>query len=278
MEIKRQNNNPGLYLVATPIGNLKDFTFRSIDILNNSDYILCEDTRTTLKILNHYKIKKKLISFHKFNEKNKLSEVIDDLKKGKILSLVSDAGTPAISDPGAVLVSECHKNKINIFPIPGPSALTSAISASGFMGNFYFVGFLPKKESEIIDILNTLEKIKAVFIFYFPSRDLKKYNNYFAKFFNNCEFLLAREMSKIHEVYIRDKIKNLINFLDNNQKGEMTFLINNSDKTFDESTNIDNEIKLLIGKMKSKDISEYLSMKLNVSKKDIYNKVIKLND
>jgi 16S rRNA (cytidine1402-2'-O)-methyltransferase len=146
------------------------------------------------------------------------------------------------------------------------------------MGNFYFVGFLPKKESEIIDILNTLEKIKAVFIFYFPSRDLKKYNNYFVKFFNNCEFLLAREMSKIHEVYIRDKIKNLINFLDHNQKGEMTFLINNSDKTFDESTNIDNEIKLLIGKMKSKDISEYLSMKLNVSKKDIYNKVIKLNE
>ena len=278
MEIKRQNNNPGLYLVATPIGNLKDFTFRSIDILNNSDYILCEDTRTTLKILNHYKIKKKLISFHKFNEKNKLSEVIDDLKKGKIISLVSDAGTPAISDPGAVLVSECHKNKINIFPIPGPSALTSAISASGFKGNFHFVGFLPKKESEIIDTLNTLEKIKAVFIFYFPSRDLKKYNNYFAKFFNNCEFLLAREMSKIHEVYIRDKIKNLSNFLDNNQKGEMTFLINNSDKTFDESANIDNEIKLLIGKMKSKDISEYLSMKLNVSKKDIYNKVIKLND
>ena len=130
----------GLYIVSTPIGNLEDITLRAIHILNNSDIILCEDTRHSVKLLNHYKIKKKLISHHKFNEKKSIPKIIKYLNEGKILSIISDAGTPVLSDPGNYLVKECIKNDINIFPIPGPSAITSAAAVSGFDTKFLFYG------------------------------------------------------------------------------------------------------------------------------------------
>ena len=140
------NNNkfkPGLYCVATPIGNMGDISFRAIKILKESDLILCEDTRVTKKILQKFEINKKLISNHKFNESKNLDKVIEILKNKKIVSLVSDAGTPTISDPGRILIKECEKNEIEIFPVPGPSAVSAAISISGFSDNFYFCGFLP---------------------------------------------------------------------------------------------------------------------------------------
>ena len=126
----------GLYLVSTPIGNLNDITFRAIEMLKKSDYILCEDTRISKNLLLKFDIKSKLISNHKFNEKN-LSKVIQLLKEGSIISLISDAGTPCISDPGAILINECIKNKIQIFPIPGASAVISAMSVSGFSEKFF---------------------------------------------------------------------------------------------------------------------------------------------
>ena len=127
----------GLYLVSTPIGNLNDITFRAVDILRNSNYILCEDTRNSKILLKKYDLSSKLISNHKFNEKKNLFRIIKFLKDGLIISLISDAGTPSISDPGAVLVNECVKNNINIIPIPGPSSVTSAVSMSGFSENFF---------------------------------------------------------------------------------------------------------------------------------------------
>jgi len=133
---------PGLYIVSTPIGNLDDITLRSIEILKQSDIILCEDTRRSFKLLKHFNIKKKLVSYHKFNEKKELHKAIQYLNEGKILSLVSDAGTPVLSDPGNLLVNSCIDNNISIYPIPGPSSITSAISVAGFDEKFLFHGFL----------------------------------------------------------------------------------------------------------------------------------------
>ena len=136
---------PGLYCVSTPIGNLGDITFRAIYILNKSDLILSEDTRVSSKLLSKFNIKTKLLPNHKFNEKKNVKNVLNLLKENKIISIISDAGTPTISDPGGILIKECIKNKINIFPIPGPSAATAAISVSGFSNNFFFVVFCLKK-------------------------------------------------------------------------------------------------------------------------------------
>ena len=136
---------PGLYCVSTPIGNLGDITFRAIYILNKSDLILSEDTRVSSKLLSKFNIKTKLLSNHKFNEKKNLKNVLNLLKENKIISVISDAGTPTISDPGVVLINECIKNKIDVFPVPGPSAATAAISISGFSNNFFFVVFYLKK-------------------------------------------------------------------------------------------------------------------------------------
>ena len=136
----------GLYLVSTPIGNLNDVTLRAINILKNSDYILCEDTRTSKILLDNFEIKSKLISNHKFNEKKNLSKILELLKNKSIISLISDAGTPGISDPGTIIVKKCVEQKIDIFPIPGPSSVVSAVSISGFSDKFFFYGFLPEKK------------------------------------------------------------------------------------------------------------------------------------
>ena len=137
---------PGLYIVSTPIGNLEDITLRALSVLKNSDQILCEDTRRSIKLLNHYNIKKKIVANHKFNEKKIVNTIIKLLNDGKVVSMISDAGTPILSDPGLVLIKECINNNIKIIPIPGPSAITTAVSISGFEDKYLFYGFLPKKK------------------------------------------------------------------------------------------------------------------------------------
>ena len=145
---KIKDNENGLYIVSTPIGNLKDITIRALEILKKSDFILCEDTRVSKNLLNKYEIKSKLISNHKFNEKKNTLKIIEYLKSGKIISLISDAGTPAISDPGSILVNECVKKNIKITPIPGPSAVATAMSISGFSDQFFFMVFCQIKNSK----------------------------------------------------------------------------------------------------------------------------------
>ena len=135
-----------LYLVSTPIGNLNDITLRAIDILKASNYILCEDTRISKNLLERYEIKSKLISNHKFNEKKNLTKIIELLKNGSIISLISDAGTPSVSDPGSILINECIKNQIEVVPIPGPSAAISAVSISGFSEKFFFLWFFSREK------------------------------------------------------------------------------------------------------------------------------------
>ena len=162
-----KNFEKGLYIVSTPIGNLKDITFRAVEVLKNSDFILCEDTRHSTKLLNIFNIKNKLIPYHKFNEKKSVSKIIQYLNEGKILSLISDAGTPVLSDPGNIIIKECIKNDLKVFTVPGPSAVSAAVSLSGFGDTFLFYGFLPKTVNELNTVLKKLniEDFSLVFCF-----------------------------------------------------------------------------------------------------------------
>ena len=228
----------GLYVVSTPIGNLSDISFRAIDVLRKSDYILCEDTRVSKKLLNKYQINKKLISNHKFNEKENLDKIIDLLKDKKILSIISDAGTPSISDPGSILVNEAIKNKIKIFSVPGASAVTSAFSITGFSGKYFFYGFFPEKKSEIENDLEILSKINSSIIFFISSKKFNKKKNIIKKYFSDRNLVICREITKIYEEYIRLSVNN-IETANIDLKGEITLvfspILSNSAEILDES-------------------------------------------
>ena len=270
----------GLYLVATPIGNLKDITLRSIEILKISDYILCEDTRVSKNLLDKYQIKSKLISNHKFNEKKNISKIIEYLKSGKLISLISDAGTPSISDPGSVLVNECIKNHINIFSIPGPSAVTTAVSASGFSDKFFFYGFLPEKEKKIHDELKKFSDFNCSLVFFSSSRKINKIIPVLKSFFAGRKIVFCREISKIYEEYIRKNIDELELF-DNEFKGELTIVIsekkeeNTSQKLSESDINL---IKKMINKLSTKEITDLIGKNRNIPKKIIYNFCVKLKN
>lgn len=270
------NNNkfkPGLYYVATPIGNMGDISFRAVKILQDSDLILCEDTRVTKKILQKFDINKKLISNHKFNENKNLEKVIEILKNNKIVSLVSDAGTPAVSDPGRILVQECVKNKINIFPIPGASAVSSAISISGFSDNFYFCGFLPEKQNQVKKLFKNISLLESSIVFFISPNKLIKRMDDVKEFFSDRDILICREISKYHEEYIRTSVQKLsdVNF---SRKGEITIVISEIRKgklSFKELEESDKKkINKLIKKMSIKDIVKKVSEDREISKKLIY--------
>ncbi len=271
------NNNkvkPGLYCVATPIGNMGDISFRAIKILQESDLILCEDTRVTKKILQKFEINKKLISNHKFNEKKNLEKVLEILKNKKIVSLVSDAGTPAVSDPGRILVKECVKDKIDIFPVPGASAVSAAISISGFSDSFYFCGFLPEKQGQIKKLFKNLSSFEASIVFFISPNKLNKRTNDIKEYFLNRDIIICREISKYHEEYIRSPVKELSN-VNFSRKGEITVIISepkNKKISFNELEESDmRNIDKLIKKMSIKDIVKKISKDKDISKKLIYN-------
>ena len=276
------NNNkfkPGLYCVATPIGNMGDISFRAIKILQKSDLILCEDTRITKKILQKFEINKKLISNHKFNEKKNLEKVLEILKNKKTVSLVSDAGTPAISDPGRILVKECVKNGIDIFPLPGASAVSAAISISGFSDNFYFCGFLPEKQGQIKKLFKNLSSLECSLIFFISPNKLHKRIDDLKEFFLNRNIIICREISKYHEEYIRTSIMELSN-VNFSRKGEITVIISEPIKeklSFNELEESDKrKINQLIKKMSIKDIIKKISEDKEISKKLIYNYCLKI--
>ena len=260
-----------LYIVSTPIGNLDDITIRAIDVLKKSDIILCEDTRHSLKLLNHLKIKKKLISYHKFNEKHELENIIKYLKDGKILSLISDAGTPALSDPGRLLIQTCIEKKINIVPIPGASSISTSISISGFKDQFLFYGFLPKTEKELEKILSSLSQYSFSQVFFIPAIKINFYLKYFKKFFFGRKILVARELTKLHESFYRDDIDK-INMFKTPIKGELTVVISekdNKDKILNEDKII-KKAKILLKKYSLKDVVELLFELEKINKKKIY--------
>jgi 16S rRNA (cytidine1402-2'-O)-methyltransferase len=218
-----------LYIVSTPIGNLEDITFRALGVLKKSDIILCEDTRRSLKLLNHYDIKKKLISYHKFNEKKQTSKIIEYIKQGKILSLISDAGTPLLSDPGRLLVNECIENKIKVIPIPGASSITAAMSISGFKDQYLFYGFLPKKENEVEKIFSTLSQNLLSQIFFIPAIKINFYIKLIKKYYSGRKLLIAKEITKVHETFFRENIED-IKLFKTPLKGELTIIISNKKK------------------------------------------------
>ena len=260
-----------LYIVSTPIGNLDDLTIRAIEVLKDSDIILCEDTRHSLKLLNHLKIKKKLISYHKFNEKKKLDMIIKYINEGKILSLISDAGTPALSDPGRILIQSCIENNINILPIPGVSSVTTAMSISGFKDQFLFYGFLPKKENELKKILLPLSKLSFTQVFFIPAVKINFYLGNFKQFYSDRKILIAKEMTKLHEMFFRENVDR-IDMFKKQLKGELTIVISNKDiknSHFDEVTLI-KKAKKYLKKYSLKDVVELLSNEGKINKNKIY--------
>ena len=260
-----------LYIVSTPIGNLDDITLRAIEVLKNSDIILCEDTRRSLKLLNHFKINKKLISYHKFNEKKELNSIIKYINQGKILSLISDAGTPALSDPGRLLIENCIKNKIKLVPIPGVSSITASMSISGFKDQFLFYGFLPKTEKELEKTLSTLGLYTFSQIFFIPAIKINFYLKKFKKFFAGRRILIAKEISKIHESFFRDEIEK-INMFKTSIKGELTVVIsekNTKDKYLDENKIIE-KARMYLKKYSLKDVVELIFETEKINKKKIY--------
>jgi len=275
----QQTISPGLYLVSTPIGNMEDITFRALNILKKSDIILCEDTRRSGKLLSYFKIKKKLIAYHKFSEKKVSSKVINYIKDNKVISLISDAGTPAISDPGMILVNRCIEENLDVHPVPGPSAVTSAISISGFSDQYLFYGFLPKKVNELENVLKGLFNFNHSIIFFVTAPKINFYIYQFKKYFFDRNILIAREMTKIHEHFVRDKVEFVKNFSEG-LKGELTVVLSekikqkNITKEIHESVKV--EIKKMLKKYSHKDVVDFISKKENLSKKIIYGYCLKI--
>ena len=276
---KQQTINSGLYLVSTPIGNMQDITFRALSILKKSNIILCEDTRRSAKLLSFFQIKNKLLSYHKFNEKKISGKAIDLIKSNKIVSLISDAGTPTISDPGLVLVRKCIEENLKVYPIPGSSAVTGAISISGFNDRYLFYGFLPKKEKELEGVLKNLSNLNFSIVFFISAEKINFYTSKFKNYFFDRKILIAREMTKIHEEFIRDNVSKLKN-LSESLKGELTVVLSekiiekNIKKEINESVRI--EIEKMLKKYTHKDVVEFIAKKENLPKKIIYDYCLKL--
>ena len=276
---KQQTFNPGLYLVSTPIGNMTDLTFRAVDVLEKSDIILCEDTRRSGKLLSYFQIKNKLLPYHKFNEKKVSNKIVDFIKKNKIVSLISDAGTPAISDPGMIIVNKCIKENLNVYPVPGATATTSAVSVSGFSDQYLFYGFLTKKEKQIEYVLKKMSNLDYSIVFFIPASKINFYISKFKKYFHDRKIVIAKEMTKIYEEFIRSDVSSIQN-LPESLKGELTIVLSekikkkNINNEITESVRI--EIKKMLKKYSLKDVVEFVSKKENLPKRLIYNFCLKI--
>ncbi len=280
-QFKLKEYENGLYLVSTPLGNLKDITLRAIEILEQSHYILCEDTRVSKTLLDKYQINSKLISNHKFNEKKNVVKIIEYLKSGKIVSLISDAGTPGISDPGSILVNECINNEIRIFPIPGPSAIAAAVSISGFSDKFLFCGFLSDKKQQLSNELKKFSEFENSLVFFISPKKINKIIPEIKKNFTGRKIVFCREITKIYEEFIRKNIDELELFK-KEPKGELTVVISEkkTNKNISEKLNESdmNIIKKMINKLSTKEITDILSQTTNVPKKEIYNYCLELKN
>ena len=271
----------GLYLVSTPIGNLDDITFRAIEILKESDFILCEDTRISKILFKKYNIQSKLISNHKFNEKKNLTKIINLLKSGLAISLISDAGTPVVSDPGSILVSECINNNIDIIPIPGPSAVTTALSISGFSEKFYFYGFFPEKIKTLNEDLKVLSELNCSLIFFISAKKINRNIKFLRQYFSGREIVFCREMTKFYEEFIRINVDNIQTF-DKELKGEITMVISEKKENKKYSQKLGESdkknIKKMINKFSIKEIIDFIRTNNKVSKKEIYDFCLELKN
>lgn len=263
------------YIVPTPIGNLKDITLRAIEILKSVDIIACEDMRVTQKLLNHYEIKTKCISYHKFNEKERINLFLEILKEGKKIALVSDAGTPLFCDPGTVIVKELRKQGFSVTSLAGANAVATFLSQVPREDeDFVFVGFLPKSKSQIAEILNKYRKTDIVF-YDSPNRilnTLEIINEYRPQSTSS----IGRELTKVFEEVVIDKTENIIEYFHKNTlKGEIVGAVLRENSFDDDSIDLNEKISLLRAKgFKAKEISTILSSLYNLNKNDIYQKCI----
>ena len=271
----------GLYVVATPIGNLMDISFNAIEILKKSDIILCEDTRVSKKLLNRYNIEhKKLVANHKFNENKNLKKIISYLENNKIISIISDAGTPCISDPGKILINECVKRNINIFSIPGPSSVVSAISISGFSDKFIFYGFFPEKEKDMKNDFEALSKLNFTIVIFISAKKFKKKSHNLKKYFSDRQLLICKELTKMYEQHFRINVSEISNF-NNELKGEITLVISQKIQSESEVYLSDMEkkkIRKLIKNLSIKDIVSEIKKNKDISRKEIYNYCLKIKN
>ena len=274
-----------LYLVATPIGNLEDITLRAVEILKKVDLIACEDTRTTNRLLAHYGIKKKLISIHQHNEKNKSEFLINELSNGKSIAYASDAGTPAISDPGAFLVKQALKFGIKVSPIPGPSSPITAFSASGIESTqFQFYGFLPNASSKSKKLLQKVYgQTLPTIIFESPHRVLKTLSLVQNIFGPKHEIFIARELTKIYETIYKDEVMAIIERLESHpeeQKGEFVIILTPPIKEIEnnETIAISEALKLMMKELPLNQSVKLISSIFKKNKKEVYNQALELKN
>ena len=278
MQKSFKEEKPILYIVSTPIGNLKDITFRAIDILNGVDAILCEDTRTSGVLLNHYQIKKPLISYHEFNKLDQENRILNLLIEGKNLALISDAGTPGISDPGFEIIQKVIEKGYFVVSIPGPSAILAALVSSGLIIQpFTFLGFLPRKQSEMKDLLKGYVKRKETLVVYESPMRIAKTLEILFQVLGNRKISLSRELTKTFETIIRTTLEDSL-AMEHNTKGEYVIIIEGDhviQTEFDET--IENHVKryMLQGNAE-KDSMKLVAKDRNISKSEVY-AAIKIN-
>ena len=274
-----------LYLVATPIGNLEDITLRALEVLKRVNLVACEDTRTTNRLLAHYGIKKKLISIHQHNEKNKAEFLMNELLNGKSIAYVSDAGTPAISDPGAFLVNQALNSGFKVSPIPGPSSLVAAFSASGITSTqFQFYGFLPNTASKSKKLLQKIyDQTLPTIIFESPHRVLKTLALLQNIFGPLCEIFIARELTKIYETIYKDKVSSIIERLESHpqeQKGEFVIILTPPTKEIEnnETISINEALKVMMKELPLNQSVKLISSIFKKNKKEVYNQALELKN
>ena len=268
-----------LYIVATPIGNLSDMTPHAIDCLNSVDIIACEDTRTSGKLLNHFNISTKTIAYHDHNADSQTGKLIELLKSGKHIALISDAGTPLVSDPGFRLVKACHDEKIGVSPVVGASAVIGALSVAGLPSDqFYFVGFLPAKTTARQNQLNSLKHITATLIFYeAPHRILACLDDMIAVFGSDRKVTLCREISKTFETIYPSTLADLKTFVENDsnqQKGEIVLVVAGFEKIDDDDGEHDALLKRLLQDLSIKKASQLVADITGAKKNAIYQRAL----
>lgn len=280
IEIKASKPGPGLYVVATPIGNLSDISIRALEVLSNCDRIACEDTRVTAKLLQRYAIKTPMLAYHEHNEAAQASKILNMLDDGQIVALVSDAGTPLVSDPGSRLVASAIDEGHKVIPVPGASSPIAALSAAGLSAeSFLFVGFLPPKKVARVKRLQTLSDMQATLVFLeSPKRIIATLEDCSVTFGNERKAVVARELTKLYETFHRGTLGDLSRDFaaDGAPKGEIVLLIEPGEKNNLEQEEIDERLKNLLIDHTVKDASEILSKQTELPKRDLYQRALHL--
>jgi 16S rRNA (cytidine1402-2'-O)-methyltransferase len=271
-----------LYIVPTPIGNLEDITFRAVRVLKEVDLIAAEDTRHTQVLLNHYDIRTSVTSYHEHNERGKARELVEQLRQGRSIALLSDAGTPMISDPGYRLVVEAIRAGVQVIPLPGPSAVTAALSAAGLpTDRFGFEGFLPAKKSERRSALEALKKDTKTLIFYEAPHRLKETLADMAEIFGDREVAIGREISKVHEEFLRGALREILATVEQQTvRGEITLVVQGatSGAPVSEEGVISEIRQLAENGMRVKEISELVGAHHGISKREVYRLALRVKN